>query len=404
MSGPPPPPVPRGAPVPAPPGAPPAPAVPLPAAAPAPPLARRRSPPDLESDSSDDDLEEDIDLEETRDQLAGHPSGFLDVELAVDDLAVDQLSIQLERLESQTLDGVASQGKLIQLDELPPPAACRPYATCDSILDFCASRVVGSVRMGCRNFLGLFFPRSGPKKRMFDDLFADQETAFKYLAELVATWIPTRGRARYVVRLEPPKPPASSTSCLGCLSGGKKKAEAELNPKERKRQKEVKIQQETWDKWYGELQWHQQRLGVSGSLGWGVNFYFGLLLMVPLVTGVSVGLFLPAFFLLLLVRTTTVETEDTKFVERQDKIQTETKAKHTLRICRFLGRTLPMLGFCTAWPILLTIYIVPRVSRGLGTTLLLLHLAAVLVLQAAGTIRAGQVCTPHAPPFHAWTC
>jgi hypothetical protein len=39
-----------------------------------------------------------------------------------------------------------------------------------------------------------------------------------------------------------------------------------------------------------------------------------------------------------------VESDDSKFVVRAEKIKAETKAKHRLRMCRFLGRTLPMFA------------------------------------------------------------
>ena len=63
-------------------------------------------------------------------------------------------------------------------------------------------------------------------------------------------------------------------------------------------------------------------------LFWAPSVAAGVLATVPMVSGATVALFLPAFFLLLLVRTATVETEDKKFVKRQDKIVSETKAQH----------------------------------------------------------------------------
>ena len=75
---------------------------------------------------------------------------------------------------------------------------------------------------------------------------------------------------------------------------------------------------------------------------WAPSVAVGVVATVPVVSGATVALFLPAFFLLLLVRTATVETDDAKFVQRQDKIVSETKAEHRLRLCRFLGRTTPM--------------------------------------------------------------
>jgi hypothetical protein len=125
-------------------------------------------------------------------------------------------------------------------------------------------------------------------------------------------------------------------------------------------------------------------------LFWAPSVAAGVLATVPMVSGATVALFLPAFFLLLLVRTATVETDDKKFVKRQDKIVSETKAQHRLRIGRFLGRTLPMLAFCVAWPVCLVVAIIPRVPWAVGQALLALHLGLVLLLQLLGTVRATQ--------------
>jgi len=60
------------------------------------------------------------------------------------------------------------------------------------------------------------------------------------------------------------------------------------------------------------------------------------------------------------VRSNTVESDDTKFVVRAEKIKSETKAKHRLRMCRFLGRCLPMFALCAVWPAALVVFLMPR--------------------------------------------
>lgn len=57
-----------------------------------------------------------------------------------------------------------------------------------------------------------------------------------------------------------------------------------------------------------------------------------------------------------------VESDDTKFVVRAEKIKSETKAKHRLRMCRFLGRTLPMFALAAVWPLAMVTYSSPSLD------------------------------------------
>jgi hypothetical protein len=70
-----------------------------------------------------------------------------------------------------------------------------------------------------------------------------------------------------------------------------------------------------------------------------------------------------------------VESDDTKFVARAEKIKAETKAKHRLRMCRFLGRTLPMFALAAVWPLALVI-LIGQPSEAVRAACLCVYLAS----------------------------
>lgn len=55
--------------------------------------------------------------------------------------------------------------------------------------------------------------------------------------------------------------------------------------------------------------------------------------------------------------------------------------KHQLRMCRFLGRTLPMFAYCAVWPPLAVFLLLPRLSWAHAQTVICIHIAGVLMLQ-----------------------
>lgn len=69
---------------------------------------------------------------------------------------------------------------------------------------------------------------------------------------------------------------------------------------------------------------------------------------------------LPAVFLLLVLRTQTIERKvETGFVVRQAVLAQETVQEKSLRFISLLLRALPMAGLLIAWPVVATYVIIP---------------------------------------------
>jgi hypothetical protein len=101
---------------------------------------------------------------------------------------------------------------------------------------------------------------------------------------------------------------------------------------------------------------------------------------------------LPGAFVLLLLRSQTVETESVAFTQRERVLDAETTSQRSARWLGFLSRALPMALFLCGWPALLCFEIFPRVEKRAGAVLGLLgaHLFALLALQTLGVLRAAR--------------
>ena len=87
-----------------------------------------------------------------------------------------------------------------------------------------------------------------------------------------------------------------------------------------------------------------------------------------------------------------METDDAKFVVRADKIKSETKQKHRLRMCRFLGRTLPMFALAAAWPAALVLVLLPALPYAQGQVKRSFNRSGA---SACSVGRAEDNCWPH---------
>lgn len=105
---------------------------------------------------------------------------------------------------------------------------------------------------------------------------------------------------------------------------------------------------------------------------------------------------LPAFFLLLVLRTKVVEIDTTRFNERQEILEQETRAKKSLRWVTLITRSIPLAFLLIAWPTLIVYYLIPKygiddknvslvVQAAIGS-----HLALIIGLQLLGTLRNSQ--------------
>jgi len=107
---------------------------------------------------------------------------------------------------------------------------------------------------------------------------------------------------------------------------------------------------------------------------------------------------LPSFFWLLLLRTRTVEIDNTQFGIRQQVLQAETKARKFLRVLNVLFRSVPMTFILGCWPIVVVASLIPTLATDshpdrTGSVVLWTigsHLCIVLLLQLLGTIRNGK--------------
>lgn len=71
---------------------------------------------------------------------------------------------------------------------------------------------------------------------------------------------------------------------------------------------------------------------------------------------------LPSFFWLLLLRTRTVEIDNTQFGIRQQVLQVESKTRKLLRVLNVLLRSIPMTLILGLWPVIVVGALIPKLA------------------------------------------
>eukprot|EP00004_Rigifila_ramosa_P010337 TRINITY_DN2216_c0_g1_i7.p1 TRINITY_DN2216_c0_g1~~TRINITY_DN2216_c0_g1_i7.p1 ORF type:complete len:1103 (+),score=311.12 TRINITY_DN2216_c0_g1_i7:77-3385(+) len=107
------------------------------------------------------------------------------------------------------------------------------------------------------------------------------------------------------------------------------------------------------------------------------------------------GVIMPGIFTLLIFRTKKVEVEKTQMVHRAAVIATESAARKSLRWLGLLSRSLPMTFILAGWPVLIFYHFVPVYGKGekgeaVGDALVALHVAFVILVQILGTMRVSR--------------
>ncbi|KNC51483.1 Ras oncoprotein [Thecamonas trahens ATCC 50062] len=117
---------------------------------------------------------------------------------------------------------------------------------------------------------------------------------------------------------------------------------------------------------------------------------FAPVLLPPLM----VVLLLPSLFMLLVLRTKSIERDTKKFVARAKVLAQETKKKSALRWMALFITALPLFAVAVIIPLVLCLVVFPNVPRnhqqGVVQSCVGIMLAAVTALQILGTIRAAK--------------
>lgn len=119
--------------------------------------------------------------------------------------------------------------------------------------------------------------------------------------------------------------------------------------------------------------------------------WFGLSLLS--LCDLCAAILLPAVFLLLVLRTQTIERKvETGFVVRQAVLAQETVQEKSLRFISLLLRALPMAALLVAWPIVAMYVIIPlnRDKWWIDLVTIGSFLVVMLILQILGTIRSAR--------------
>merc|ERR1711916_375274 len=106
----------------------------------------------------------------------------------------------------------------------------------------------------------------------------------------------------------------------------------------------------------------------------------------------GVMVFLPSLFMLLILRTKSIERDTKKFVARAKVLAQETKKKSALRWLALIVTALPLVFVAFVLPLVLCLAVFPSVSKsskqGVVQSCVGLLIAAATALQILGTIRA----------------
>jgi len=130
---------------------------------------------------------------------------------------------------------------------------------------------------------------------------------------------------------------------------------------------------------------------------WCHNIFYHVILLIlayVLVACFTFAILLPAVFLLLVLRTQTIERKvETGFIVRQEVLAQETVQQKSLRFIALVLRGLPMAMILVGWPILAIYYIIPKYQDSndhIADITIGIYLVFLVVLQLLGTVRSGR--------------
>ncbi|KJE93148.1 hypothetical protein, variant [Capsaspora owczarzaki ATCC 30864] len=122
-----------------------------------------------------------------------------------------------------------------------------------------------------------------------------------------------------------------------------------------------------------------------------------LLLFFAIFLAFLLVIILPAFFVILVIRTTHIETDTKQFNQRQEVIERETIIVRSVRLLNLLARSIPVAIVLAGYPALVVYAIVPAaIDRTAPNDAVLyinlaigLYCLVIIALQLMGTVRAG---------------